>query len=371
MQGKEWSGVVLFQFNQPFISKDFTITLKDFILLDLGEPGYTNFMLNEYFLAKGDEKGLFNSKGELLSYGLLHSHHNMNVYFSPTDKSTFHSMSEDFSVFVSIVVNNDLEMYGQAGSLSRAKVTKEIIYSETNGVENSFSHADEDKILLNKNLEFEIDYGFDVKEYDDKIAELKKANAQLKYEYYGYGAGYQQDMFKNSQETWWEKQQKEVEEFRKKSQSQNNKVKKSQSKSRNSKNKQNEPMVRPLELGNTTIDSAPLLSRIIITAINGIPVATALRYFIKAHGDVVDNGLDSMDETIVKRIQEVVAKESAFQTVSDVDIFLLDSMEFLEAIATKEKSLDDVCAFFIELFGGIYNQTSDLFLTTGTQEYLI
>lgn len=96
----EWSGV-LFYSHQGDFNSDLKIIAEDFYLMDIGDAGTTSYDITPDIFNYIAENGLEN-----LHMGLIHSHHNMEAFFSGTDLNTLLTEGSDMNNFVSLIVNN-------------------------------------------------------------------------------------------------------------------------------------------------------------------------------------------------------------------------------------------------------------------------
>lgn len=70
--------------------------------MDMGDTGYTEFTFTEGitpYLQKNQHL-----RGAIL--GQIHSHHNMDVFFSPEDTDELHVNAENHNYYLSVIVNN-------------------------------------------------------------------------------------------------------------------------------------------------------------------------------------------------------------------------------------------------------------------------
>ena len=98
----EWSGTLFFTHEGSFENNDLVIKCVDIYIMDIGTQAYTEFDMNPDVIAYMTEHT------ELLDcqMGLIHSHNNMNAFFSQTDTSTLKEEGRDRNNFVSLIVNN-------------------------------------------------------------------------------------------------------------------------------------------------------------------------------------------------------------------------------------------------------------------------
>lgn len=110
----EWSGTLFFTYEGSFENNDLVIRCVDIYIMDIGTQAYTEFDMNPDVISYMCENP------ELLDcqMGLIHSHNNMNTFFSGTDTATLKEEGRDRNNFVSLIVNN-------AGSYTAA-ITRRI-----------------------------------------------------------------------------------------------------------------------------------------------------------------------------------------------------------------------------------------------------
>lgn len=106
----EWSGVLFYSVKGSI--KNFnTVKLKveDIYPMDKGTAGSTGYELGEDFI------GYRMDNPETLAWkiGMIHSHHNMDAYFSSTDNSELNDNTEFHNYYLSIVVNNKGKQVGK------------------------------------------------------------------------------------------------------------------------------------------------------------------------------------------------------------------------------------------------------------------
>lgn len=98
----EWSGTLFFTYEGSFENNDLVIRCVDIYIMDIGTQTYTEFDMNPDVISYMCENP------ELLDcqMGLIHSHNNMNTFFSGTDTATLKEEGRDRNNFVSLIVNN-------------------------------------------------------------------------------------------------------------------------------------------------------------------------------------------------------------------------------------------------------------------------
>ena len=98
----EWSGVLFTTHEGNFEDGNLVITCQDIYPMDLGSPGFTQFKMDETvsaYIAENIE--LFDCDVQL-----VHSHNQMQCWFSGQDQATLREEGNDRNCFVSLIVNN-------------------------------------------------------------------------------------------------------------------------------------------------------------------------------------------------------------------------------------------------------------------------
>lgn len=108
--------------------KNFKITLKDILPMDKGSTAETEFSYDRRYidyLMNDPERTEWRS-------GLIHSHNNMAVFFSGTDDEELSKNSKAHNYYLSVVVNNKLDIVGRVAITASAK---EIITAPFNALD--------------------------------------------------------------------------------------------------------------------------------------------------------------------------------------------------------------------------------------------
>jgi len=123
----EWSGVLLYNVIDPDLD-NCQLEAVDFYPVDKGTVGHTAFEypegLFEYMLANGLEE---------CKQGLIHSHNNMEVFFSGEDYSELQDNAPKHSLYLSLIVNNRNEMCAKVAQF------QQISYSGVKSKRRTFS----------------------------------------------------------------------------------------------------------------------------------------------------------------------------------------------------------------------------------------
>lgn len=104
---REWSGL-LFYSSDP-VKGGFKLVAEDLFLMDIGSGAYTEYEMDKGTMPDATmymvEHGLTG-----MHVGHVHSHNKMGVFFSGTDKDTLEDTAMDMQPFLSLIVNNAMDM---------------------------------------------------------------------------------------------------------------------------------------------------------------------------------------------------------------------------------------------------------------------
>lgn len=100
----EWSGYIFYDTIGSLEDPDnMIVNITDFILLDIGTSGATDIQ------PTGEQiVDIYSERPHLMgkSFGCLHTHHSMGLFFSGTDTDTLLESAPQFDMFVSVIVNH-------------------------------------------------------------------------------------------------------------------------------------------------------------------------------------------------------------------------------------------------------------------------
>lgn len=99
----EWSGILFYQTEgHPIDLETFKVKAVDILPMHKGEPTYTEFEINDSVIDAYDN----NPELENCKMGIIHSHVNMDVFFSGTDTTTLNEYAKLSNYCLSFIVNN-------------------------------------------------------------------------------------------------------------------------------------------------------------------------------------------------------------------------------------------------------------------------
>ena len=113
----EWSGVLLYNVINPDID-NCELEAVDFYPVDKGTAGHTAF---EYPVELFDY--LINNNLIECKQGLIHSHNNMDVFFSAEDQSELQDNAPKHSLYLSLIVNNRSQMCAKVAQYQKVSYT--------------------------------------------------------------------------------------------------------------------------------------------------------------------------------------------------------------------------------------------------------
>ena len=122
-KGLEWSGYLYYE-SIGDISEPSELVLKvtDFVLLDIGSPGATDIKPSPDQVID-----MYENRPHLIEnqmkHGVLHTHHNMSVFFSGTDTDTLLAETDNFDYFLSIIVNEKGDIIGKVSQKTEVTVS--------------------------------------------------------------------------------------------------------------------------------------------------------------------------------------------------------------------------------------------------------
>lgn len=156
IKNMEWSGILLYKQTGGDFStlKDLEFFAIGMYLMDKGSSVWTEFKVNE-----GIAKAYKYLKDDNLEYlnGLIHSHHNMQAFFSGADISELEENAPNYNFYLSLIVNMEGTYAAKLAIPSKDEkiIVKKI--KDANGVEHTFRIKEKstDIIYVDLNIEFE------------------------------------------------------------------------------------------------------------------------------------------------------------------------------------------------------------------------
>ena len=142
----EWSGILLYTTEGTLSDpQNFKIHVKDIIPMHKGTGVATGFNYNE---KKRDNSGIQdrhidyvieNEEAETWRLGLIHSHNNMNTYFSSVDLDELQENTPTYINFLSLIVNNRNDFEARLAFVGEAEGEVETSYTALDENGNSYT----------------------------------------------------------------------------------------------------------------------------------------------------------------------------------------------------------------------------------------
>lgn len=168
---KEWSGTLFYTVEGSFEDNSLVITCKDIYISDIGSATYTEFDHSVDIVTYQAMNDLFDCYT-----GLIHSHNQMETFFSETDRNTLIEEGMSMPHFLSLIVNN--------AGVYTAKITRRVSLQTSKITYPTFggeSKSEEVESTINEYLEafpLEIDIQEDVSIRDEVAQRIKEIEAK-------------------------------------------------------------------------------------------------------------------------------------------------------------------------------------------------
>ncbi len=206
-KGIEWSAILLYSNKVGNVDtpENWIIDVHDLILMDIGSSGYT-----EYDIDASDTYASEKWMDALeagVQMGQIHSHHQMNCFFSGTDSAELHDNAPHHAYYLSLIVNykSISEWCAKIGICGEEEVVGETTTKTSwRGAEKMIEKVKSTKINEKKQLLYVLDCKLEtpvttidqddlkerIKSIVDKKTAIKEANAKKHvYTPAGYAAG--------------------------------------------------------------------------------------------------------------------------------------------------------------------------------------
>jgi hypothetical protein len=161
----EWSGILFYStIGEITDIENFSITLESIYPMDKGSSGYTEFETSEDFI------GYRMDNPETLQWkiGLIHSHNTMKAFFSGTDMDEINVTARYHNMYLSIVVNNMLDIVGKLAFVANTSDPLTYTYRGINGKKETIKIKNEQKALFVYDCKLELENII----VDDKFKDL-------------------------------------------------------------------------------------------------------------------------------------------------------------------------------------------------------
>lgn len=185
----EWSGLLFYSIVSGDISEPETLVLRTekIYLMDIGVAAYTEFTPDETIVDFYDKY----PESMTQKWGLIHTHHNMNTFFSGTDTDELKDNAGSHNFYLSLIVNHKSDFCAKIGIIAEVeqevknKFTFSFGLSFKDLVNNERTETKKDKQLLTIDCIIEFEQGdFEVARYNSIKATKDEANKKK------YSGGY-------------------------------------------------------------------------------------------------------------------------------------------------------------------------------------
>ena len=162
----EWSGLLFYQpIGDIKDLKTFKIIAKDVYLMDIGTSAYTEYYFNESIM------NFYDKFPEAMNYKIahIHSHNNMNSFFSSTDNDELKDNAKNYNYYLSLIVNNKMDMVAKLAMAGKS--TQILTLKDNNGL--LFNLNTKEKSIIGT-------INVNVFPFDENITEIEKRVKELK-----------------------------------------------------------------------------------------------------------------------------------------------------------------------------------------------
>lgn len=175
----EWSGIIFCKTEgHPIDLSTFKLEPIDILPMHKGEPSYTEFEVDESIIDAYDNNPVL----EDCKMGIIHSHIDMNVFFSGTDTSTLHKYAALSNFCISIIVNNAGDITGKVAYLVKNKTKSylsEYMNEEGDWISSNLEEKEEENNVI---VEVPLTFSFELDNlFNDRVETIiKKAKEEQK-----------------------------------------------------------------------------------------------------------------------------------------------------------------------------------------------
>ncbi len=197
---EEWSGMLLYDVKSgsPAKPENFVLEAKHIFLMDIGSPAYTEYE------ADADIVDIYDNIEEAMEWktGHIHTHHNMETYFSGTDMSELHTNVDKHNYYLSLIVNFSAKYTAKVAFLSNVHKSAKMNYIDDNGKTQHFKthHVEQQMVIIDMDVFYGYEDQFFYDRYDqviDKAIQKEAAEAEArKNKYKNFGGGKSVDLSK-------------------------------------------------------------------------------------------------------------------------------------------------------------------------------
>lgn len=193
----EWSGILFYKVKEGTITDPDKLVIEavGMYLMDIGDATYTEYSMGASMIDAYDAI----PESEDMFYGHIHTHHNMNAYFSGTDEKELSENAKNFNYYLSLIVNFDETYCAKIAIETTVKSTSSITIIDEEYNKTDLETVSEERILGSLKCAIEIESEDIIPPFDSvarylKVVEEKKEAARAKTlaampTYHNYGGG--------------------------------------------------------------------------------------------------------------------------------------------------------------------------------------
>ena len=195
----EWSGILLYSVEKGSIEHPDSLVLKaqNFHLMDIGTSTYTEYDFGPEIMDMYDEypdADPFKAEEEKRApwkIGHIHTHHDMNAYFSATDEKELEDNAPNHNYYLSLIVNFEGTFVASIAIASDVEVIEKYSYKNAKGKRKSMKMTSTKKetIVIECELEFEgqdkMDERLKLIEEEARVARLAAKPSYMGGTHYG------------------------------------------------------------------------------------------------------------------------------------------------------------------------------------------
>lgn len=162
----EWSGILFHSVVSGNINDPENLVLKaeKIYLQDIGVSTYTDFEVNEKII------DFYDQYPEAMSWkmSLIHTHHNMQAFFSGTDTKELHDNAGKYNYYLSLIVNHASKFCAKIAVAAKYNIEKaNYTFKGFDGIETIESSGSQQDVLMLIDCDIEFEQSeFDVKQYE-------------------------------------------------------------------------------------------------------------------------------------------------------------------------------------------------------------
>ena len=165
---EEWSGMLLYDVKSgsPAKPETFVLEAKHIFLMDIGSPAYTEYETD------ADIVDIYDNIEEAMEWktGHIHTHHNMETFFSSTDMNELHTNVDKHNYYLSLIVNFSAKYTAKVAFLSDVHKSAKMNYVDDAGKTQHFKtqHIEKQMVTIGMNIY----YGYDGKFFYDRYQQV-------------------------------------------------------------------------------------------------------------------------------------------------------------------------------------------------------